>query len=392
MESEQMLVRLIVYCIDKRLHRAAHIFSSFLAAGISTHIENIQKRNYVSLQSGRRLYPSKLGLVLVQGYHRIDSSLVLPQVRSDIEDQCNMIAKGLATKEEVVERAIKLFREKYNVFVSNIDKMDVLFGTSFSKLEDICKPFTRCGFTRRYLQFIAGPPARLYNNWTESVYPLPAGGVVKQWTGRLCPVVGCNFELSMYETGHPARTFPLCPRCCNDPEWALDTSDLPIDPADRADAAMEDFIKRATIAGKALVLECPLPDRHPLIEELTVSPDPESNGVLILDPHLGPKWRLVSTRAPTVVHLPKCIDKVTVLEERDDILGVRKLRVDFKPDESPMPDKSLKHVCCFASDETLQSLSRVFHGSKRLQAQPRGRRNAGRGGRGGQRGRGRGRL
>lgn len=63
-------------------------------ASIPTHIENIQKRNYVRLETGRRLLPNKLGLVLVQGYHQIDSGLVLPKVRSDIEGQCNRIAKG----------------------------------------------------------------------------------------------------------------------------------------------------------------------------------------------------------------------------------------------------------------------------------------------------------
>jgi DNA topoisomerase-3 len=67
-------------------------------ASISTHIENISKRNYAHLISGRKMCPSKLGLVLAQGYHSIDSSLVLPQIRSDIEDQCNKIAKGLANK------------------------------------------------------------------------------------------------------------------------------------------------------------------------------------------------------------------------------------------------------------------------------------------------------
>jgi DNA topoisomerase-3 len=63
-------------------------------ASIATHIENIQKRNYVRLETGRRLVPNKLGLVLVQGYHQIDSGLVLPKVRSDIEGQCNRIASG----------------------------------------------------------------------------------------------------------------------------------------------------------------------------------------------------------------------------------------------------------------------------------------------------------
>jgi DNA topoisomerase-3 len=52
-------------------------------ASISTHIENILKRNYVELIPGRRMSPSKLGLVLAQGYHLIDSSLVLPKIRAE---------------------------------------------------------------------------------------------------------------------------------------------------------------------------------------------------------------------------------------------------------------------------------------------------------------------
>lgn len=213
-------------------------------ASIATHIENVQKRNYVALATGRCLLPSKLGLVLVQGYHQIDSSLVLPQVRSYIEFQCNKIAQGQASKDLVVRCALELFRAKFDVFVSNIEKMDVLFGSSFLKLEDVGKPFTRCGFTRRYLQFIPGPPPRLYNKWTETVYPLPAGGVVKQWTGRNCGVKTCNFEMCLYTVGQPPRTFPLCPRCFNDPECALDASNLSEDAVDRSDVGKEREIRK----------------------------------------------------------------------------------------------------------------------------------------------------
>ena len=253
-------------------------------ASSPTHIENVQKRNYVTLESGRRLVPSKLGMVLAQGYHAIDSSLVLPRVRSDIEGECNKIAKGLVTKDVVVQSAIELFRKKFEVFVGNISKMDILFGSSFSKLEDVGKPFTRCGLSRRYLQFIEGPPPRLYNKWTETVYPLPAGGMIKQWTGRVCSVPDCNFELCLYSVGNPPRTFPLCPRCYNDIDWALDQDDIPEDQVDREDEEKERQIK--SVAGRKLVLECPLPDNHPLIEEMTVSPDPDSGGAMILDPHV----------------------------------------------------------------------------------------------------------
>jgi len=197
-------------CIYLLVGRATHTFrllSSIIPvraryfvpvdASIATHIENIQKRNYVELASGRKLVPSKLGLVLANGYHLIDSSLVLPQVRADIEDQCNKIAKGLADKDAVLKKAIGIFADKFANFVANVSKMDVLFGSSFARLQDVGLPFTRCGKTRRYLSYIVGPPPRLYNKWTEEVFPLPAGGIIKQATGQKCPL--CTFELCLYQ-------------------------------------------------------------------------------------------------------------------------------------------------------------------------------------------------
>ena len=79
-------------------------------ASIATHIENIQKRNYVRLETGRRLVPNKLGLVLVQGYHQIDSGLVLPKIRADIENQCNKIASGEMEKVRIDSSAMILSR------------------------------------------------------------------------------------------------------------------------------------------------------------------------------------------------------------------------------------------------------------------------------------------
>lgn len=362
-------------------------------ASISTHIENIIKRYYVELIPGRKLKPTKLGLVLAQGYHLIDNSLVLPTIRSDIEGQCNNIAKGLAERDVVVRKAIDLFSAKFNYFVDNINKMDVLFGSSFAKLQDVGRPFTRCGLTRRYLQFITGPPPRLYNKTTETVYVLPIGGEIKQWTGRNCPVEGCNFELCLYSVGAPPRTFPLCPNCFNNPkpEWGrVPGEDTAAAPGDEEDENKERNIRR--MAGKNMIRECPHPDRMPLIEEMTVSPDPESNGVLILDPHLGPKWRLVSTREPTIVHMPKSVEKITVLNAKDEVLGCRMMSIEFKEGESPLEGGKKKYTSCFANDEMLQSLVRIHHGDERMKASSRGGRGGrGRGRGGGRGGRGRGR-
>lgn len=49
-------------------------------ASIPVHINNICERNYVTVQSGRRVVPTELGITLVKGYQLIDPELCRPQV------------------------------------------------------------------------------------------------------------------------------------------------------------------------------------------------------------------------------------------------------------------------------------------------------------------------
>ena len=59
---------------------------------------------------------------------------VLLQVRSHVEQQIGLVAKGQADKDSVVVHTLDQFRQKFMFFVNNIQRMDALFEASFSPL------------------------------------------------------------------------------------------------------------------------------------------------------------------------------------------------------------------------------------------------------------------
>ncbi|XP_075085332.1 DNA topoisomerase 3-beta isoform X4 [Nicotiana tabacum] len=91
-------------------------------ASISVHINNICERNYVQVQAGRRLVPTPLGISLIRGYQCIDSDLCLPDIRSFIEHQITLVAKGQADHSMVVQHVLDQFRRKFSYFVKQLYK------------------------------------------------------------------------------------------------------------------------------------------------------------------------------------------------------------------------------------------------------------------------------
>lgn len=112
-------------------------------ASIPTHINNICLRNYVTLGSNRTLVPTKLGIMLVHGYQKIDRELVAPTMRSDMEKELNLIAKGDLDFATVLKKNIEYYRGKFTFFTEKITLMDELFESNFTSLVDSGKPFSR---------------------------------------------------------------------------------------------------------------------------------------------------------------------------------------------------------------------------------------------------------
>jgi hypothetical protein len=72
------------------------------------------------VNSGRRLVPTPLGSTLIRGYQCIDADLCLPDIRSFIEQQITLIAKGKADHCQVVQHALQQFMKKYTYFVKKV--------------------------------------------------------------------------------------------------------------------------------------------------------------------------------------------------------------------------------------------------------------------------------
>lgn len=122
-------------------------------ASIPVHINNICQRNYVTVESGRKLKPTNLGIVLVHGYYKIgkekhfnlrylagvcmthllnlyfslyicvcviDADLVLPTIRSAVEKQLNLISLGKANFQQVLQHTLDIFKRKFHYFVDSI--------------------------------------------------------------------------------------------------------------------------------------------------------------------------------------------------------------------------------------------------------------------------------
>ncbi|XP_064936988.1 DNA topoisomerase 3-beta-like isoform X2 [Musa acuminata AAA Group] len=347
-------------------------------ASIPVHINNICERNYVQVNSGRRLVPTALGTTLIRGYQRIDPDLCLPDIRSFIEQQITLIAKGKADHVRVVEHVLQQFMEKYSYFVKKIEDMDALFEAQFSPLADSGRLLSKCGKCTRYMKYISSQPTRLYCITCEEVYHLPQNGTIKLYKELACPLDG--FELLIFSMAGPdGKTFPLCPYCYNSP---------PFEGIDKLFGTLKlgNSGKIGKGAGMPCFL-CPHPTcPHSLITQ-GVCACPECSGTLVLDPVSAPKWRLCCNMCNCLVSLPQGAHRISTTGKRCPECDSTIIEVDFNKKTTVLSDGATLHEGCILCDELLHSLVEVKHGSSFF------RRGRGRGrnrGRGRHRGRGRG--
>ncbi|CAI5441973.1 unnamed protein product [Caenorhabditis angaria] len=345
-------------------------------ASIPVHINTITQRNYVTVESGRRLVPTRLGQCLVRGYWRVDPDLVLPTMRAELETQLNLVASGKADYYEVKNHALKMFEIKFQYFVKNVPLVDTLFEASFTTLSDSGKPFSKCGKCRRYMKLVQTKPQRLFCPTCQDTYSVPnfKDGVLRVIGDHKCPLD--DFDLVYWQGagGKLARNFTLCPFCYNNPPF-----------------------EKMPQAGGCDV--CPHPSCPNSINSMGICACLQNcGGVLLLDPQSHPKWRLACNKCPSVVGLFDGASKVKINTDKScEECGSQFVKVNYKATGKNLIDgQSTWEGCifCEAKDKFPESIS-LSHAylseEARLKSVQSGRgRGRGRGGRGG-RGRGRGR-
>ena len=396
-------------------------------ASIPSHIGTIESRRYVRLTSGRCFEPTALGLALIRGIRSIDAELVQPTVRSHVEAQLELIAKGEARRAAVVAHILHEFESKFAFFAHRIGALNEVLAASFGGggqtqhldrggddppadggtdgsrvgggLPDdrridrlgsgeashnpprlLCRP-ARSG---HYLCLLLSPTPKLHDPRTEEVWHLPLGGTFKPYNERRCPV--CDFELLLYclsgRGGQQiARAFPLCPHCYNEPPFA-----------GGHDASAPGRCSRS-----------PHPEEHPIVSELSLCACPETadqGGKLLLEPSGGPNWRLISSRGSFHLLLPPFVHSLSVGAPCGCAGSCRLLQIEFQRNRSPLEDGSTSHAGCVLSDELIHDLCQCTvlpprggkGGGKGKGGKGKGGKGKGgkSGGRGGMEGRGRG--
>ncbi|XP_017778586.1 PREDICTED: DNA topoisomerase 3-beta-1 isoform X2 [Nicrophorus vespilloides] len=325
-------------------------------ASIPVHINNICQRNYVNVTGGRKLVPTTLGIVLVHGYQKIDAQLVLPTMRSAVEEQLNLIALGRADFQAVLKHTVDIFKLKFQYFVKNIDGMDQLFEVSFSPLSASGRAFSRCGKCRRYLKFIQAKPQRLHCPQCDETYSLPQNGKVNLYKELKCPLD--DFELLSWSMGNKGKSFPFCPYCYNNSPFR--------------------DMKKGSGCNACTHPTCP----HGLNANGICSCIECEFGVLVLDPSSSPKWKLGCNKCDIIIHLFEDAQKIMIDDEVCEC-GTQLVTVKYVAEKSKFPNQAMEMSGCIFC---LPEFNKLVDKHKAIASRPKGR--IFRGGKAGGRGRG----
>mmetsp|Transcript_13185 Transcript_13185/g.38827 ORF Transcript_13185/g.38827 Transcript_13185/m.38827 type:complete len:979 (-) Transcript_13185:215-3151(-) len=213
-------------------------------ATIAQHITTIQERQYAEKDPNLRFLPTKLGIALVEGYNSMGYQLNKPDLRREMEAECNQVAAGQKSKEDIMAPILSRMRECFQRANTEAHKLDEAVARHYSRLGSddrnarvLRRDFSLCGAcgNRTELKQLSGSGQQRGNNQANQIrkkivycstctvgLPLPRGeqSPMNDPTNRdqpfLCPI--CQYQVIKISRGegYTGNGYQVCPMCFSD--------------------------------------------------------------------------------------------------------------------------------------------------------------------------------
>jgi len=214
-------------------------------ATIAQHISTIQDREYAIKDANQKFSPTQLGIALVEGYNSMGYQLNKPDLRRETEAECNDIAAGRKTKEQVVAQILAKMRQCYQVVTQEARKLDEAVARHFPSLgssndttEVVQARFSECGVCHNMMALKQERNTRgggrnnnnngrrklVYCTTCHAGWNLPRGDLRPKTENDngggpavKCPICSYQVIRIMRGEGYEGNGYNVCPRCFSDP-------------------------------------------------------------------------------------------------------------------------------------------------------------------------------
>lgn len=208
-------------------------------ATIAQHISTIQEREYATKDASQRFSPTPLGIALVEGYNQMGYQLNKPDLRREMELECNLVANQQKTKEDIIGPILAKMRQCFLTATAEAHKLDDAVARHFPRLgagndnqmQVLQANFSECGTCQGRMALKierrdgrgnqAGHPRKvLFCNACQQGWSLPRGQLrpkseLDNGGGNpfKCPI--CNFQVIKVERGdgYEGNGYHFCPQC-----------------------------------------------------------------------------------------------------------------------------------------------------------------------------------
>ena len=205
-------------------------------ATIAQHIATIQDRDYATKDGNMRFLPTKLGIALIEAYNSMGYQLNKPDLRRETEAECNDIAAGRKSKEQVMVYLLAKMRECFESATQEASKLDEAIARHYSRLgasnetsHVVQASFSQCGrcqgsMTLKQTQGGNRQRKLLFCTTCRDGWNLPRGNCQPKTqnddgTGPAvcCPI--CNYQVVriLRGEGYEGNGYHVCPKCFSDP-------------------------------------------------------------------------------------------------------------------------------------------------------------------------------